>query len=242
MVFSLSDLIGIVSLLVSVIALILSIVALNISREVVVYSSKDYEPQLDVTIDDNSEVTVINRSKKLFKLISVSFIEVKTVGYEDNEQGIVVRMPLLIKSKHCPYIEGQRRVFITEETIGPCAFQLCPIKKEFVKNIDDKIYKEYLEPFVNGESQKGYAYPSFQSIGFYVVVTYENKFQEHKNAYFNKQHYHGSGYVNSKVSYEQLENYLKYIDTPKFEDFDSLWNYMVERYKVSSDEFWKASV
>ncbi len=238
---SFNDVVGAGSFLVSLVALIISVVALRISREVVVYSSKDYEPQLEVTINDDSKAKVINRSKKLFKLVDVSLIEVRTVGFEDFENKIVVQMPLLVLSKRCPHIDGKSKVLINEDSPGPCAFQQCPINKDFVKRIDEKIHEEYMVPFLEGDNQKGYAYPSFQSVTYYVVVTYENKFHERKNAYFNKQHYHGSGYVDSKVSYEDLEAFLKYIDTPKFENFDLLWNHLIERYKIPSEQFWKQS-
>lgn len=240
---SLSDWVALSSLVVSVAALVISVVALRISKEVVVYSSKDYEPQIDLAIRDEDnewEVTVTNRSKKLFTLVSVSFIKVRTKGYEDYESNTVVRFPLLVESKYFRYIEGRSKAVINKDSPGPCAFQQCPINEKFVKEIEQKINKEYFEPFINGEeNRRGYAFPSFQSVGYYVVVTYENKFKELKNAYFNKQHCHGTGYVSMKVTNEEVEDILRYIDIPKFEEFSSLWGYLVDRYKMPAEHFYK---
>lgn len=240
-IISFNDLSTIISLIISLVSLIISIVALKISKDVVVYSSKDYEPQLIVTINEDDEVKVINNSTKLFSIIDMSLIRVKTVGFEDFEKKVVVRMPLLIISKFCPNINGKKKAIINSNSVGPCAFQQCPIDITLIKQIEDKIQLEYMQPFLNGQEGRGYAYPSFQSDTYYLVVTYENRFQERKQVYYNKQHYHGTGYINSKVSYESLEAFLKYIEIPKIEDFDTLWNYLYNKYKIPNKEFWKAS-
>lgn len=63
------QLINLTSLVVALVSLVVSIVALRISQKVVVYTSREFLPDIEWNIDYNEHLHLKNKSKKLFTII-----------------------------------------------------------------------------------------------------------------------------------------------------------------------------
>ena len=216
---------SIAGLLIALVSLIISVIALKISRKVYVFSSKDYIPEIEYSINDDDELTVINKSKDLFTMKNLSFIKIITIGFEDSKNQTYTQIPFITRSRLWWWFDNSQKVFLDKNERGACAYHICPYDENIVKNVYNRAYEEY-----KIDSEKGYALPSLQGVKYILEIVYDNSFQERKSVIFVKEHVHSYGYDYSKISEEQLGDILKKSNIPKFDDFEELWEYLLKTY------------
>ena len=222
-----------VSLIVALISLVISIVALRISKRTFLYSTKDYIPDLTYSIDDNDSVTIINQSRKIFKIDYINFLKIRIIGFEDYIGKATVEIPIIEESLVFRWLKKKgrdKKIKFDKNSIGPCAYGLCPYEKELVAALNGKIENNY-----SANSNKGYRTPGLQGLKYILEIVYTDPFKERKSLIFMKNHLHGYGFDNSRISSKELSAILDYIRIPKFDSLKGLWKYSKEKYSKSYD-------
>lgn len=228
MVIDFDNITILVSLIVALISLLISVVALKISKRTFLYSTKDYIPDLTYTIDENDSVTIRNQSRKIFKIDYINFLKIRIIGFEDYVEQATVEIPIIEESLTFRWLKKDgrdKKIEFDKNASGPCAYGLCSYDRELVVGLNNKIEKDY-----SPNSKKGYRTPGLQGLKYILEIVYTDPFKERKSLIFQKNHLHGYGFDDSRISDKELEETLEYIKIPKFDSLKKLWKYSKEKY------------
>jgi hypothetical protein len=226
----LNIILNITSWLVAIVSLIIAIVSLRISKRVMILSSRDYVPLIDVDINDENELSIINKDNDLFRVVQVGHIRVDMFGFDDRNQNQAIRIPLVTHSRLRNDFRNETEIIIKSNTSHACAY-LSPLPQKEVVEINQRINH------CERENSNWYTLPSHRSVIHYVEVICLNKFQEQKAIYLKKKHYHGSGYHQASISEGQFENALSYMEIPEKLSGEELWQHLIQRFRYSYDQY-----
>lgn len=217
-----------VSLLIALLSLIISVIALRVSQRVLVYSSRDYLPSLEWSIDETTNVlTINNKSHKLFTIQQAAILKIEIVGFELRDRDQYIQVPFLVDSLLRGDLKDYKKVTIGHHNTFAYAY-LKPYSSKLVQEFKD------IAP-VTQDIGSDYVYlPSLQSICYLIEVYYNDRFQETKKMYMKKQHIHGLGFQQTMISEEQFYTILKQSDIPSFDHISQLLDYGLEKYRYSS--------
>ncbi|WP_295232384.1 hypothetical protein [Sediminibacterium sp.] len=217
------QLINLTSLVVALVSLVVSIVALRISQKVVVYTSREFLPDIAWNIDSNERLHLNNKSKKLFTIQQVAFLKIESIGFERRDKVGYVQVPFIVLSLMRGDWKGISKFTMNSHNAFACAY-VCPYDSNMLDAIREKIK-------VSPEADSLIRYlPSLQSVYYLIEIIYTNRFNETKSLYLKKQHIHGSGYHDSVITVEEFETLLKRSDIPSFDNANQLWNYILENH------------
>lgn len=223
-----------VSLVIAIVSLIISVIALRISERTYIFSSKDYTPNIQFSIDENDNIELTNISSDLFSIDMINFLKIKIVGYEDYESKVIVEIPYVDNSLLYQWIDDDgkaEKVIIKSKTPGPCAY-ICKYDESLIKSIEAKIDSLY-----SIGSERGYALPSLQSQFYILEVVYTDNFQERKSVVYLQEHIHGFGYDKTKIQETEFNEILNRVNLPKFKDGNELWDYVTHKYSTPSEKY-----
>jgi hypothetical protein len=220
--------INLTSLVVALVSLVFSIVALRISQKVVVYTSREFLPDIDWNIDINEQLHLNNKSKKLFTIQQLAFLKIESIGFERRDKNGYVQVPFIVLSLMRGDWMGASKFTMNIHNALACAY-LCSYDPSMLEAIREKIQ-------VSPEADSLIRYlPSLQSAYYLIEIIYTNRFNETKSLYLKKQHIHGSGYHDTVITNEEFETLLKRSDIPSFENANQLWNYILENHHHNYD-------
>lgn len=215
--------INLTSLVVALVSLVVSIVALRISQKVVVYTSREFLPDIAWNIDENEHLHLKNKSKKLFTILQVAFLKIESIGFERSDNVGFVQVPFIVLSLKRGDWMGASKITINSDNAFACAY-ICPYDPNMLVAIREKI-----KVLPEADSLIRYL-PSLQSVYYLIEIIYTNRFNETKSIYLKKQHIHGSGFNDTVITSEEFETLLKISDIPSFDNANQLWNYILDNY------------
>ncbi|MFZ2782970.1 MAG: hypothetical protein WAZ36_01125 [Sediminibacterium sp.] len=211
------------SLVVALVSLVVSVVALRISQKVVVYTSREYLPDIAWTIDRNDHLHLKNKSKKLFTILQVAFLKIEIIGFERRDKVGYVQVPFIVLSLMRGDWMGASKITMNSDIASACAY-VCAYDPDMLETIREKI-----QELPDTDSFIRYM-PSLQSVCYLTEIIYTNRFNETKSLYLKKQHIHGSGYHHTVITAEEFEARLKKSDIPAFDNANLLWTYILENH------------
>lgn len=232
--FTVENISTLTSLVIAVVSLLISLVALRVSRKTYIFSSKDYPPDIRYTIDRNDKLTVLHKSNDLFAIDAIHYLKIRTVGYEDRANKLIIQASFVMNSLTWRWIkrEGRaKKTIINPDAGGPCAY-ICPYDHTMVEKLQAEFDKS-----LYSKVESGYALPSLQSQYYIVEVIYTDAFQERKTAIYVQQHVHGHGYDKIKISEEALRARLSDVNIPKFSTQDELLHYVRKNRSTPFEKF-----
>lgn len=216
--------VNITSLIVALVSLFIAIGAYIISKQTLIYTSREFLPQIEWDIDNKGVLRLKNLSAGLFEIIRVGLVKIDYFGYEDMEKQQTVHIPLVTESRQSAEVGSQKKIIISPETAFACCY-ICPYPEDKISFVSNKI-----ENFYNNESSTKLALPYLRSVIYLIEIAYKNKFRETKTLHYKKQHFHGSGFFNSTITDEAFAKFLQLAQIPKFQDNNMLWEYLVKKF------------
>lgn len=220
---------NVVSLLIALLSLIISVIALKISQRVLVYSSRDYLPTLEWSIDDNSDVlTIQNKSYQLFTILQVAFLKIESVGFELNDSDQYIQVPFVVGSLLKGDLMAEKRITVGHHNSFAYAY-LKPYSPKLVQEFKD------IAPITQDFGSDYMYIPSLQSLCYLIEIYYIDRFQETKQIYLKKQHIHGLGFQQAMIGEDEFQTKLKQSSIPNFDNVSQLLDYSLAKhcYKYS---------
>lgn len=217
------QLINLTSLVIAAVSLIVSIIALRISQKVVIYTSREFLPDIEWRVDDLDGLQLINKSRKIFTVLQVGFLKIETVGFERRDRPGYVQIPFVVHSLMRGDWMGASTIHMNNINASACA-HICPYDPKMIESVRDTT------PHFAGPDSPIFYLPSLQSECYLIEILYANRFQETKTIYFKKQHVHGSGYHQTVITSEEFARWVKRSDIPVFTNVDQLWQYALDNY------------
>lgn len=226
-----SLIIALVSLIVAINALKVSNTALKVSDTALNLSSREYTPQFIYDFRENGDIYVENPHPELYQIDFAELIVVKKIGIEDYVNKGLIQFSYIESSKTIRLFGGDKfgvSITINKNAVGPYALNLRPYNSTLIASLRTKLEHEY-----SLYSPMGYILPSHKEEETYLIIYYSNKNKERKSVISCRYFIHGGGgYDLITIDQEDFEFNINEANIPKFEDIDSLWNYLkIEKFK-----------
>jgi hypothetical protein len=220
-----------ISLIIALVSLIVAINALKVSDTALNLSSREYAPQFIYDFRENGDIYVENPHPDLYQIDFAELIVLKKIGIEDYVNKGLIQFSYVESSKTTRLFGEDKfgvSIIINKNAVGPCALNLCPYNSTLIASLRVKLEHEY-----SLDSPMGYMLPSLKEEETYIIIYYSNKNKERKSVISCRYFIHGGGgYDLITIDQEDFEFNINEANIPKFEDIDSLWNYLkIEKFK-----------